>query len=208
MFYVLVHFFPTVIHFHPSGCQHFSFSHCYYKISCCSSNKKCLLCFFYLTLDLFLVELRWLSAAIHFPAKIIWHLASAYMDWVYGWSAFVCYVITKFSCFHRLQIYLSNGAPPRALRVRELSYQKTNLVWQDDKTIIIIELFIAKYRDLSMSRRSIICRSRIIDLFATDKTQYFAQPHPKTVNYFLTNHLPGTLDFTVYCIAWARINLP
>ena len=30
-----------------------------YKISCCSSNKKCLLCFLYLALALFLVELRW-----------------------------------------------------------------------------------------------------------------------------------------------------
>ena len=33
---------------------------------------------------------------------------------------------------------------------------------------------IAKYRDLSVSRRSIICRSRIIDLLAADKSRYFA----------------------------------
>ena len=41
---------------------------------------------------------------------------------------------------------------------------------------------IAKYCDLSMSRRSIICLSlrlrQIIDLLATDKSQYFAQPRP------------------------------
>ena len=37
----------------------FSFSHHRHKISCCSSNQKCLLCFFSLALALFLVELRW-----------------------------------------------------------------------------------------------------------------------------------------------------
>jgi len=67
--------------------------------------------------------------------------------------------------------------------------------WLNDKTILL-NLVIAKYHDLSVSRRSIICRSRMIDLLTTDKTQYFAQPHPITVNYFHTNHLLGTLDFT------------
>ena len=46
---------------------------------------------------------------------------------------------------------------------------------------------IAKYFDLSMSRRSIICLSlrlrQIIDLLATDKSQYFAQLRPIIVNY-------------------------
>ena len=45
---------------------------------------------------------------------------------------------------------------------------------------------IAKHRDLSVSRRSIIClrlRPRqIIDLLATDKSRYFAQPRPIIVN--------------------------
>ena len=53
---------------------------------------------------------------------------------------------------------------------------------------------IAKYCDLSMSRRSIICLSlrlrQIIDLLATDKSQYFAQPRPIIVNY-----LSVILDF-------------
>ena len=40
---------------------------------------------------------------------------------------------------------------------------------------------IAKYRDLSMSRISIICL--IIDLLATDKLRYFAQPRPIIVKY-------------------------
>ena len=50
---------------------------------------------------------------------------------------------------------------------------------------------IAKYCDLSMSRRSIICLSlrlrQIIDLLATDKSQYFAQPRPIIVNCCATS---------------------
>ena len=46
---------------------------------------------------------------------------------------------------------------------------------------------IAKYRDLSVSCRSIICLSlrlqQIIDLLATDKSRYFAQPCSIIVNY-------------------------
>ena len=37
---------------------------------------------------------------------------------------------------------------------------------------------IAKYHDLAVSRRS------MIDLLATDKSRYFCQPRPTTVNYF------------------------
>ena len=47
---------------------------------------------------------------------------------------------------------------------------------------------IAKYRDLSVARRSIIClclrHRRIIDLLATDKSRYFAQSRPMIVYYF------------------------
>ena len=47
---------------------------------------------------------------------------------------------------------------------------------------------IAKYGDLSVSRRSIICLShrlrQIMDLLATDKSRYFAQPRPIIVNYY------------------------
>ena len=50
----------------------------------------------------------------------------------------------------------------------------------------LLNSVIAKYRDLSVSRRSIICRSRrlrqIIDLLATDKSRYFAQPRPIITN--------------------------
>ena len=52
---------------------------------------------------------------------------------------------------------------------------------------------IAKYCDLSMSRRSIICLSlrlrQIIDLLATDKSQHFAQPRPIIVNYIMTKSM-------------------
>ena len=41
---------------------------------------------------------------------------------------------------------------------------------------------IAKYRDLSVARRSIIClclrHRQIIDLLATDKSRFFGQPRP------------------------------
>ena len=56
----------------------------------------------------------------------------------------------------------------------------------NDKTIL--NSVIKKYRDLSVSCRSIICFSlrlrQIIDLLATDKSRYFAQPCPIIVNYF------------------------
>ena len=46
----------------------------------------------------------------------------------------------------------------------------------------LLNSIIAKYRNLSVSRRSIISLSlrlrQIIDLLATDKSQYFAQPRP------------------------------
>ena len=50
----------------------------------------------------------------------------------------------------------------------------------------LLNSVIAKYRDLSVSRRSIICLSlrlrQIIDLLATDKSRYFAQPRPIIAN--------------------------
>ena len=52
----------------------------------------------------------------------------------------------------------------------------------------LLNLVIAKYRDLSVSRRSIICLSlrlrQIIGLLATDKSRYFAEPRPIIVYYF------------------------
>ena len=59
VFLFTVFFALHVAHFYPGGSKHFLFSHRRYKISCCSSNKKCFLCFFSLALALSLVELRW-----------------------------------------------------------------------------------------------------------------------------------------------------
>ena len=46
----------------------------------------------------------------------------------------------------------------------------------------LLNLVIAKYCDLSVASRSTICLSlriqQIIDLLATDKSQYIAQPRP------------------------------
>ena len=53
---------------------------------------------------------------------------------------------------------------------------------------------IAKYRDLSVARRSIIClclrHRQIIDLLATDKSRYFAQSRPIIEYYFVLNLEP------------------
>ena len=50
----------------------------------------------------------------------------------------------------------------------------------------LLNSVITKYRDLSVSRRSIMCR-QIIDLLATDKSRYFAQPRSIIVNYYPTS---------------------
>ena len=58
---------------------------------------------------------------------------------------------------------------------------------------------IAKYRDLSVARRSIIClclrHRQIIDLLATDKSRYFAQSRPIIVYYdpVIVSHVERTL---------------
>ena len=53
----------------------------------------------------------------------------------------------------------------------------------------LLNSVIAKYRDLLVSRRSIICRSlrlpQIIDLLATVKSRYFAQPRPIIANFYV-----------------------
>ena len=148
------------------------------QISCCYSNKKCLLLFFFLSLSLapFLVELRWSVALLslflcfslslyskfvdmtinlslilqttriqkHFPLSVFvfidylivsasqdagGHTLSRQNNLAFGIGLHVVGVRTvvgrtlrqtKFSCFHRLPIYLSNGAPPRVLSAREL----------------------------------------------------------------------------------------
>ena len=56
----------------------------------------------------------------------------------------------------------------------------TKILWSNDKTIIGLDW--AKYRDLSLYRKLIICLSlwlrQIMNLLATDKSRYFAKPSP------------------------------
>ena len=71
----------------------------------------------------------------------------------------------------------------------------------------LLNSVIAKYRDLTVSRRLIICLSlrlqQIINLLATDKSRYFAQPRPITVNCHLTAMLYTfrwlVLQNVIYC---------
>ena len=52
----------------------------------------------------------------------------------------------------------------------------------------LLNSVLAKYCDLSVARRSIIClclRHRQIDLLTTAKSRYFAQPHPIINNHCL-----------------------
>ena len=58
----------------------------------------------------------------------------------------------------------------------------------------LLNSVIAKYHDLSVSHRSIFCLSlqlqHIIDLLATEKSRYFAQPRPIIVNSYSTLYKP------------------
>ena len=80
----------------------------------------------------------------------------------------------------------------------------------------LLNSVIAKYCDLSVSRRSIICRSRrlrqIIDLLATDKSRYFAQPRPIIVNYFtdsiLLPHNHNIRSSRLYYVVTMYVEVP
>ncbi len=61
---------------------------------------------------------------------------------------------------------------------------------------------LAKYRDLSLSRRSINClclrHRQIINLLATDKSRYFARPRPIIDKYLIISVLgPYFVSFTI-----------
>ena len=71
----------------------------------------------------------------------------------------------------------------RANRFPKILFIKKQTQWSNDKTIIKLG-----YRKISwIVSRSIICLSlrpwQIIDLLATDKSRYFAQPRPIIANY-------------------------
>ena len=79
----------------------------------------------------------------------------------------------------------------RSLRFPKIFIRKQTW-WSNDKTIIMF------YRDLSVSRISIICLSvrlrQIIDLLATDKSRYFAQPRP-----IIFSHWPTKAEYYYNC---------
>ena len=91
-----------------------------------------------------------------------------------------CSCVNETKLFSFLRSLL--GEDGRSHRFLKVSIKKQTR-WSNDKTII--ERGRAKYRDLSVSRRSIIKAStrQLIDLLATDKWRYFAQPCPIVVNY-------------------------
>ena len=93
-----------------------------------------------------------------------------------------CVKETVFFSFLR-SLLRENG---RSLRFPTIFIKKNKL---GDRMIKkLLNSVIAKYLDLSVSRRSIICLSlrlrKIIGLLATDKSRYFAQPRPIIVNYY------------------------
>ena len=65
----------------------------------------------------------------------------------------------------------------------------------------LLNSVVAKYRDLSVSRISIISLSlrlqQIIDLLASDKSRYFVQPRPIIVNYYSTSIHCTNPDFLI-----------
>ena len=79
----------------------------------------------------------------------------------------------------------------KAARAYGFSETKTKNKLGDRMIKQLLTSVIAKYRDLSVSRRSIICLSlrlrQIVDLLDTDKSRYFAQPRPIVVKYFPRN---------------------
>ena len=90
----------------------------------------------------------------------------------------------------------------KAARAYGFSETKTKCKLGDRMIKQLLTSVIAKYRDLSLSRRSIICLSlrlrQIIDLLATDKSQYCAQLRPIIVNYYL---LDLSTLLWVHCLA-------
>ena len=90
-----------------------------------------------------------------------------------------CSCVKETVLFSFLRSLLSENG--RLLRFPRIFIKKNKL---GDRMIKqLLNSVIAKYRDLSVSRRSIICLSQIIDLLATDKSRYFAQPRPIIVKY-------------------------
>ena len=104
--------------------------------------------------------------------------------WLSVWLQIIfCSCVKETVLFSVLRSLLRENG--RSLRFPRIFIKKNKL---GDRMIKqSLNSVIAKYRDLSVSRRSIICLSlrlrQIIDLLATDKSRYFAQSRPIIVNY-------------------------
>ena len=100
---------------------------------------------------------------------------------------------TLFSCLRSL--LPEKGRLPRFPKI----FPKNK--FSDRRIKQLLNSVIAKYCDLSVSRRSIICLSlrprQKIDLLATEKSRYFAQPRPIIANYYCN-------QFTFLLICFAR----
>ena len=73
----------------------------------------------------------------------------------------------------------------------------------------LLNSVIAKYRVLSVSRRSMIRLRQMIDLLATDKSRDFAQPRPIIVNYSMTESTGAQVDqANPACVVCVQIGYP
>ena len=102
-------------------------------------------------------------------------LEPTYCVWV---QVIFCSCVNETTLFSFLWSFLHENG-------RSLRWPKNKLGDQIIKQLLTS--VITKYHDLSVSHRSIICLSlwllQIIDLPATDKSRYIAQPHPIIVHY-------------------------
>ena len=96
-----------------------------------------------------------------------------------------CVNETQFFFFFLQWLLRENGRSIASLIFQRAICDRTIKQWMTSVS--------AKYRDLSVSRRSIICLRvrlrQIIDLLATCKSRYFPEPRPITVYYLVSSHV-------------------
>ena len=153
---------------------------------------------------------KWLFWVICFPSKVPEVLACAFrfskkehsLVSFFGWNALVPLCCVHCACFDILTSFFSEAKSKPAKKIQgnilllnwkahakiQALLTEKNVSRKSHQAIQLLNLVIAKSRDLSVSRRSIVCLSlrlrQVIDLFASDKPRYFAQPRPIIVNYF------------------------
>ena len=97
-----------------------------------------------------------------------------------------CSCVKETMLFSFLQSLLHENGPRMLIKKDKLGDQ---MIKQ------LLNSVITKYRDLSVSHTSIVCLrvwlQQIIDLLTTDKSPYFAQPHPVILLIICFRHLLG-----------------